>query len=248
MCNAQKYHTEMVLLIAVNNSQERHDGDRSGNFIPLVRWMGHPAAVVFQFADERPPGSAPHPATCFIRAEAAQYGVEEFAASDECRSPGRVAGGPPLSRDGGCPVGKTSLPLSSEISRTAHWTFASDTEILMSYRSTLLAAVAAVAVSGAAHAESFNAIQARKVDLGALTGVAYYTVEEDGHRLVVSLKAEGADTAVRFVTTLAPGQRVTVSVPRSAGEPPVDVHFVRHGEKIEVTAVGVAPHLEAQGD
>jgi hypothetical protein len=36
---------------------------------------------------------------------------------------------------------------------------------------------------------------------------------------------------------------VTLSVPRSAGEPAVDVHFVRHGERIDVTATGVAPHL-----
>jgi hypothetical protein len=114
----------------------------------------------------------------------------------------------------------------------------------MSHRSALLAAVAAViAVTGAAHAEALKPVQARKVDLGGLAGVAYYTVEQDGHRLVVSLKAPDTDKPLRFVTTLAPEQRVTLSVPRSAGEPAVDVHFVRHGERIDVTATGVAPHL-----
>jgi hypothetical protein len=109
----------------------------------------------------------------------------------------------------------------------------------MSHRSALLAAVAAViAVTGAAHAEALKPVQARKVDLGGLAGVAYYTTVEQ----VVSLKAPDTDKPLRFVTTLAPEQRVTLSVPRSAGEPAVDVHFVRHGERIDVTAAGVAPH------
>lgn len=118
----------------------------------------------------------------------------------------------------------------------------------MPFRSSLLAAVAAVTVAGAVHAEALKPVQARKVDLGAVAGVAYYTVEKDGHRLVVSLKAPDADTPVRFVATLAPEQQVTLSVPRSAGEPALDVNFVRHGEKVEVNATGVAPRLEAQGD
>jgi hypothetical protein len=36
---------------------------------------------------------------------------------------------------------------------------------------------------------------------------------------------------------------VPLSVPRSAGEPAVHVHVVRHGEPIDVMATGVAPHL-----
>ena len=118
----------------------------------------------------------------------------------------------------------------------------------MSYRSALLAAVATVAVTGAAHAEALKPVQAHKVELGAVAGVAYYTIEQDGHRLVVSLKAAETATPLRFVMTLAPEQQVTVSVPRGADEPAVDVHFVRHGEKIEVSTTGVAPHLEAHGD
>jgi hypothetical protein len=118
----------------------------------------------------------------------------------------------------------------------------------MSYRSALLAAIATAAVAGTAHAEALKPVQARKVDLGAVAGVAYYTVERDGHRLVVSLKAPDTDTSLRFVATLAPEQQVTLSVPRGAGEPAVDVNFIRHGENIEVNATGGAPHLESQGD
>jgi hypothetical protein len=118
----------------------------------------------------------------------------------------------------------------------------------MSYRSVLPAAVAAIALSGVAHAEALKPVQARKVDLGSIAGVAYYTVEEEGHRLVVSLKAPETDTPLRFIATLAPEQAVTLSVPRRAGEPSLDVHFVRHGEHIEVRGAGAAPRLESQGE
>jgi hypothetical protein len=115
----------------------------------------------------------------------------------------------------------------------------------MSYYRSALLAVVATAVAGTAHAEMLKPVQARNVDLGSLAGVAYYTVEGEGHRLVVSLKAPEAETPLRFVATLAPGQAVTLSVPRHAGEPPMDVHFVRHGEHIEVNAPYI---IEAQGN
>jgi hypothetical protein len=121
-----------------------------------------------------------------------------------------------------------------------------DTEILMSYRSTLFAATAAVTLAGTAHADALKPVHAHKVDLGSVAGVAYYTVEDDGHRLVVSLQTPDTGKPLRFVTTLAPGQKVTLSVPRHAGEPSVDVHFVRHGERIDVSSAGTAPQVEAQ--
>jgi hypothetical protein len=117
----------------------------------------------------------------------------------------------------------------------------------MSYRFALFAAVAA-AMIGAAHAESFRPIQAQKVDLGVYAGVAYYTAEQDGHRLVVTLQAPEAASPVRFVATLAPGQAVTLSVPRHAGEAPVEMQFVRDGEQIVMNAGPAAPHVEAHTD
>src|SRR5215831_8368782 len=99
----------------------------------------------------------------------------------------------------------------------------------MSYRSALLAAAAAIAVTGTLHADPLQPIAAQKVDLGTLAGVAYYTVEPDGHRLVVTLQAPQTDTPFRFVATLAPGQAVTLSAARGVGEPAAEVHFIRHG-------------------
>jgi hypothetical protein len=114
----------------------------------------------------------------------------------------------------------------------------------MSYRSVLFAVVAAVATVGAGQAQSFKPVQAQHIDLGAFAGVAYYTMEQGDHRLVVTLLAAETGTPVRFVATLAPGQDVTLSVPRGAGETPLEVHFVRHGEEIVMNA----PHVEAEAD
>jgi hypothetical protein len=118
----------------------------------------------------------------------------------------------------------------------------------MSYRSPLLAVVAAIAVSSTLHADPLQPIQAQRVDLGALAGVAYYTVEPDGHRLVVTLQARESDPPFRFVATLAPGQAITLSVARNVGEPAAEVRFVRQGEQLWVNGGTAGPQREARAD
>jgi hypothetical protein len=104
-------------------------------------------------------------------------------------------------------------------------------EFIMSCRLAPLAAVAAVVLTCPLHAEPLAPIQAQTVDLGALAGVAYYTVERDGDRLVLTLQTRQSDTPFRVMATLAPGQIVTLSVPRKFGEPAVELHFARHNEQ-----------------
>jgi len=116
------------------------------------------------------------------------------------------------------------------------------------YRAAFFAVITAIAMTGTAYAESLKPVQAQKVDLGAFAGVAYYTVEQGGHRLVVTLQAHETGTPVRFVATLAPGQDVTLSVPRKAGEPPIELHFVRRGEQIVVNGATAAMHAATQTD
>ena len=93
-------------------------------------------------------------------------------------------------------------------------------------------AVAAVFVAGGVHAETLKPIQGRSIDLGTLAGIAYYTVEPEGYRLVATL---GSDTPVRFVATLAPGQSVTLSTPRMLGQLAVEVRFMRRGDELFVS-------------
>ena len=83
----------------------------------------------------------------------------------------------------------------------------------MSIRSTLLAATFTLALLGAAHANGLRPIEGRSIDLGDVSGVVYYTAEPDGFRVVTTLAQGDAGTPIRFVSVLAPGQRVVLSTP-----------------------------------
>lgn len=78
-----------------------------------------------------------------------------------------------------------------------------------------LLAAAALAVSplSTASADNLRPIDAESIDLGGIAGVAYYTVEPEGFRVVTTLAEGSAGTPIRVVATLAPGQSVGFSTP-----------------------------------
>lgn len=110
----------------------------------------------------------------------------------------------------------------------------------MSIRHTILAATLALAFAGAASAEVLKPVQARGIDaqgidLGAVSGVAYYTVEPDGFRVVATLAQGGEDALpVRVEAVLAPGQSVMLSTPRGVGEAPETVQISRQADTVLV--------------
>ena len=69
--------------------------------------------------------------------------------------------------------------------------------------------------------------------LGATIGVAYFTLEPAGFRLVATIQS-AAGAPVRFTATLAPEQAATVSVPGKVGEQATEVSFLRRGEQLVV--------------
>ena len=87
----------------------------------------------------------------------------------------------------------------------------------MSIRSTLFAATLTLASLGAANADGLRPIEAKSIDLGEVSGVAYYTVERDGLHVVTTLAQGEAGTPIRVVSVLAPGQSVVLSTPHQAG-------------------------------
>jgi hypothetical protein len=107
-------------------------------------------------------------------------------------------------------------------------------EIVMSIRSTILAAIFTLASLGAVHADGLRPTQPQSIDLGEVSGVAYYTVERDGFRVVTTLAYGEAGTPVRFVAVLAPGQSVVLSTPREAGVAPVAVQISRQADTVLV--------------
>jgi hypothetical protein len=89
-------------------------------------------------------------------------------------------------------------------------------EIVMSIRNMLLATAFALTSLGAAHADALHPIEAKIINLGEVTGVAYYTIEPDGFHVVTTLAQGVAGTPIRVVSVLEPGQRVVLSTPRQA--------------------------------
>jgi hypothetical protein len=66
----------------------------------------------------------------------------------------------------------------------------------------------------------------KSIQLGDVSGVAYYTVQGQGYRLVVTLAGQGG-SPVRFESTLLPGQNVSVSIPGSAKADARTIEFSR---------------------
>ena len=104
----------------------------------------------------------------------------------------------------------------------------------MSIRNTLLAATLVLSGLGIAHADDFQPKQAQSIDLGEISGSAYYTVERDGFRVVTTLAQGETGTPVRLVAVLAPGQSVVLSTPRNAGVEPVEVEIAREADGVFV--------------
>jgi hypothetical protein len=102
------------------------------------------------------------------------------------------------------------------------------------YRS-IVAAGLAFGVVGAAHADNLGPVEAQSIDLGEVSGIAYYTVQQDGFHVVATLgqSGEGA-TPVRVETVLVPGQSVRFSTAHAVGVAPETVEFSRLNDQVVV--------------
>lgn len=105
----------------------------------------------------------------------------------------------------------------------------------MRYQNLVVAAALGIMVSGPVLAGDLKPVQNQKIDLGDVAGDAYYTVEQDGFHVVATFAHRQVDdTPVRFQAVLAPGQAVTFSSPRAAGELPVSLSIRRQGQQVIV--------------
>jgi len=99
----------------------------------------------------------------------------------------------------------------------------------------LAALLATVSFSGLAQATEMHPMQATSISLGNVSGIAYYSVVGDGFQVVATLAAGEEGVPMRFVTTLADGQAMLVSVPRSADQAPLELEFARLGDSLSVS-------------
>jgi hypothetical protein len=101
----------------------------------------------------------------------------------------------------------------------------------MSIRSIFVAA--AFASLAAAHADGLRPIDAMSIDVGEVSGVAYYTVERDGFHVVTTLAQGMTGTPIRVVCVLAPGQSVAFSTPHQVNA----LKISRNGDSVFVRKV-----------
>jgi len=101
-------------------------------------------------------------------------------------------------------------------------------------RTPLCALALTLAMLSGAHADGLQPRHAHSVDLGSIKGVAYYTAEQDGYRLVTTLAPNETDPPVRFVAMLQPNQKVTISVPGPVDRPAAMIEIVRRGDDVVI--------------
>jgi hypothetical protein len=97
------------------------------------------------------------------------------------------------------------------------------------------AAALLLLIATSASAEDLKPVQAQYIDLGRLTGVAYYTVYPDGFHVVTTLAANEADASpLRVQTVLAAGQSVVLSMPSCVSGARRTIRIAREGDAIVV--------------
>ena len=104
----------------------------------------------------------------------------------------------------------------------------------MTSKRLIVAALALFASAGAVPAGELLPMHAHGIDLGAMKGVAYYTVVPEGFHVVATLAESEASSPVRFEAVLASGQSLTLSTPREAGLPPVIVEISRMADRLSI--------------
>jgi hypothetical protein len=109
----------------------------------------------------------------------------------------------------------------------------------MTYSTAIAAAATFALASAAANAGDLRSIEAGKLDLGAVSGIAYYTSESDGFHVVATLAGSGG-TPTRVEVVLAPGARIVLSSAGALGAEPRSVAIVRRDDGLSIEPVVAA--------
>jgi hypothetical protein len=104
----------------------------------------------------------------------------------------------------------------------------------MSMRGVIIAASLIVALAGNAQADGIKTIASRSINLGEVSGVAYYTVESAGYHVVATLAHGETGMPMRFEAVLAPGQSMMLSTPEFGSTGSTRVEISREGDQLLV--------------
>jgi hypothetical protein len=109
-------------------------------------------------------------------------------------------------------------------------------------------AFALLAATGGAAASELLPSSGHSIQLGSFSGAVYYTVEQDGYRVVATMASGAEQQPVRVVSTLAAGQRMMISVPQALGQPSIDFEIVRDGKALLVSDPTFVPATALEND
>jgi hypothetical protein len=105
----------------------------------------------------------------------------------------------------------------------------------MSSKHMILAALAVFAFATPAISGEMKPMSAESIDLGTMSGVAYYTVEAEGYHVVATLAHRDSGAPIRLEAVLSSGQTLTLSTPRDAGQAPLRVEISRVADAVRVS-------------
>jgi hypothetical protein len=98
-------------------------------------------------------------------------------------------------------------------------------------------ALAVLCLAGTSgQAGELTVLQAASIDVGGYHGVAYYTSESAGYRVVATIAQGETGLPVRFEATLTEAQKVTITVPGRLGESSHVFELTRTGGKLVVAS------------
>ncbi|PPQ28749.1 hypothetical protein [Rhodopila globiformis] len=95
------------------------------------------------------------------------------------------------------------------------------------------ALLGAVSIASSAQAETIAPDTGLQAVLGTVNVTIYYHPVAAGYQVVTTASTDQPDSVIRFVSTLAPGQDALVSVPRGVGQPALEIHLRRVGDRLE---------------
>ena len=99
----------------------------------------------------------------------------------------------------------------------------------------LAALLGLMLASASAQAMDIKPVQGVTVALGWATGVAYYTIEPNGYRVVATFAADDGETPLRFEAVLTDRQEMLVSVPGPVGTKANELVIARSGDRLSIT-------------
>jgi len=104
----------------------------------------------------------------------------------------------------------------------------------MCIRGVIIAVASALAFGSSAQADEIQTFASRSINLGAISGVAYYTVESTGYHVVATVAHGESGMPVRFEAVLAPGQSMRLSTPGADSIEPASIEISREGDELLV--------------